>query len=313
MRSSVVFRMKGAIKVKKASFFLLCSAMMLTACAEDREPTETEQVDEGANEQVENGQHQEDQVETEVGEEETETDHELDDSSDDEKEKDEEDQPSEEEEKDEAIDEEDVLNPVDIINRAIEAETQFSSYSLEWQHHDVAEDGSVMEAKGFTLIKYMENENGPDYFYREDSGVELEENDASTVYEAQTPEARTLYIEGEDQVTLQTASDEFVPTISIRDLHEFTNQTAPYQLSYRGIFETEGYEAYHIFAETEKGDTEINLWFDTETGIQIRQNEFFAGYNGTVSRLTMFDSDVELTEADFQISYSSQYPVIDER
>ncbi|MED4130242.1 hypothetical protein [Shouchella miscanthi] len=301
--------------MKKASFFLLCSAMMLTACADDQEPTETEQVDEGSNEQVENDQLQGDQDETEV-EEETETDHEFDDSSEEEEEKDEkevEDQSSEKDEADEVIAEEDGLNPEGIIHRAIEAEAQFSSYSLEWQHHDVADDGSVMEAKGFTLIKYMENENGPDYFYREDSGVELEENEASTIYEAQTPEARTLYIEGEDQVTLQTAADEFVPTISIRDLHEFINQSADYQLNYRGIFETEGYEAYHIFAVTENEDTEINLWFDTETGIQVRQNEFFAGYNGTVSRLTMFDSDVELTEADFQISNISQYPVVDER
>ncbi|MFS0786005.1 hypothetical protein ABC345_06400 [Shouchella sp. 1P09AA] len=302
--------------MKRATCILFCSALMLGACSPDEERAESPEV---------NGTTSEDHAET------TDEDNEADDTEERSNEEsgdattedreDDESQSSEEipaetngsTEDEQSSDGEASVNPEEIIANAIAAEEQFEQYSLEWQHHDVAEDGAVMEAKGYTVLKYMANPNGPDYYYRETSGTELAEDEGTTVYEAQTPEAKTMYTEGDDHVTLLRADDEQVPTISQVKLNEFIGDQSVYDLEYRGIFETEGFKAHHLFAVSDNENTEINLWFDTETGIQVRQNQFFAGYDGTVSRLTMFDSETELTEADFQISHVSQYSIIDER
>ncbi|WP_099305006.1 hypothetical protein [Bacillus sp. Marseille-P3800] len=303
--------------MNRATWIIFGSALMLAACSPDEERAESPEV---------NGTTSESQTEStdevnEVNDTEERSSEESDDATTEDREDDEpqasDDEQAEETnespEEEQSSDGEVSLNPEEIIANAIAAEEQFEQYSLEWQHHDVAEDGAVMEAKGYTVLKYMANPNGPDYYYRETSGTELAEEEGGTVYEAQTPEARSMYIEGDDHVTLLRANDEQVPTISQVKLNEFIGDYSVYDIEYRGIFETEGFRAHHLFAVSDNENTEINLWFDTETGIQVRQNQFFAGYDGTVSRLTMFDPEAELTDADFQISHVSQYSIIDER
>lgn len=89
----------------------------------------------------------------------------------------------------------------------------------------------------------------------------------------------------------------------------FLSEDSDFELTYEGVFEIDGYEAHHVHAISESGNVETNMWFDTTTGLQVRQSEYYVGHVGTVSRLTMIETDMEFDESLFEFTFPTGVPV----
>lgn len=195
------------------------------------------------------------------------------------------------------------VTPESIIEVAIEAQAQLESFSLEWTYHDIDEDGVVLEARDYELLHYYKNNDGADYFYRDATGSD-EEGNAFVVQEAQTPAERIFYRDLDNEVVIMDAGDEYAPPVARLPLENlFLSEDSDFELTYEGIFEIDGYKAHHIHAISESENVETNMWFDTTTGLQVRQSEYYVGHVGTVSRLTMIETDIEFDESMFEFTY----------
>lgn len=224
---------------------------------------------------------------------------------------DEADEADEADQADQASEDNEAMASEDIIENAIWAESELDSYELEWTIHDVEEDGTVLEARDYEIQRYYANDDGIDYFYRYSTGVDEEDNPL-IMSESQTPEVRTLYRDVDEVVVLMPPDDQSVPPPSRYDLQSLLDDDR-FVLTYEGIFEIGGYETHHINAVTEENNVEMNLWFDTETGLQVRQNSFYAGLDGTVSILTNIETGTDFNESDYVVDAPSSVPVEDAR
>lgn len=179
-----------------------------------------------------------------------------------------------------------------VIEEAIVAEKKLGNFSLEWQKHEVAEDGTVMEAYAFERLHVYRSDNGPDYFFKQSENIDEDGNGVETI-ETQTPEGRNVYLSTDSFAVLSEASDDHVPPFSPEPLEDLITEQSPYALTYQGIYEISGYLAHHVQATAEERDVEINLWFDTETGLLVRENAFYQGKPGQVLILTTFEEDID--------------------
>ncbi|WP_062750028.1 hypothetical protein [Shouchella tritolerans] len=198
-----------------------------------------------------------------------------------------------------------------VIEEAIAAEKKLEHFSLEWQKHEVAEDGTVMEAYAFERLHVYRSDNGPDYFFKQSEDIDENGNDVETI-ETQTPEGRNVYRSTDRFAVLSAASDDHVPPFSAEPLEDLIAEQSPYALTYQGIYEISGYLAHHVQATAEERGVEINLWFDTETGLLVRENAFYQGKPGQVSILTMFEEDIDFDPELFDFPVDG-IPVRDER
>ncbi|MBM7837471.1 hypothetical protein JOC54_000702 [Alkalihalobacillus xiaoxiensis] len=309
--------------MKKESIIVLFSVVALAACsndegllsAEEASGADDTRVDSEQNEAIENTNENDDnkdenEEENESNSVENNDEDESDSNSPSEEETNDNAEGSENEE-DQAAEDNVGMTAEEIIENAIAAEAQLDSYSLEWTYHDVAEDGTVQEARDYEIQRYFANADGVDYFYRQLTGVDEEENPL-TMYEAQTPEARTVYRDVDEVVVLMEPEDQTVPTVSRYDLQSLLDDDG-YVLTYEGVFEIGGYETHHINAVTDENNVEMNFWFDTDTGLQVRQNSFYAGLDGQVSILTNIETGTDFNESEYIVDAPSSVPVQDER
>lgn len=198
-----------------------------------------------------------------------------------------------------------------IIEEAIAAEKKLGHFSLEWQKHEVAEDGTVMEAYAYERLHVYRSDNGPDYFFKQSEDIDEDGNGVETI-ETQTPEGKNLYRSTDSFAVLSAASDDHVPPFSAEPLEDLIAEQSPYNLTYQGIYEISGYLAHHVQATTEERDVEINLWFNTETGLLVRENAFYQDKPGQVSILTTFEEDIDFDPELFDFPVEG-IPVRDER
>lgn len=198
-----------------------------------------------------------------------------------------------------------------VIEEAIVAEKKLGNFSLEWQKHEVAEDGTVMEAYAFERLHVYRSDNGPDYFFKQSENIDEDGNGVETI-ETQTPEGRNVYLSTDSFAVLSVASDDHVPPFSPEPLEDLITEQSPYALTYQGIYEISGYLAHHVQATAEERDVEINLWFDTETGLLVRENAFYQGKPGQVLILTTFEEDIDFDPELFDFPVEG-VPVRDER
>ncbi|MEB5481608.1 hypothetical protein P8825_18735 [Shouchella clausii] len=198
-----------------------------------------------------------------------------------------------------------------VIEEAIAAEKKLEHFSLEWQKHEVAEDGTVMEAYAFERLHVYRSDNGPDYFFKQSENIDEHGNSVETI-ETQTPEGRNVYRNTDSFAVLSAASDDHVPPFSAESLEDLIAEQSPYALTYQGIYEISGYLAHHVQATAEEQGVEINLWFDTETGLLVRENAFYQGKPGQVSILTTFEEDIDFDPELFDFPIQG-VPVRDER